>query len=271
VEWAEIERAKRKPTESLDAYDYYLRGMANFQWTREALSEALRLLYGAIALDPDFASAHGLVAFCYVWRKANAWMTDYLPETAEATRVARRAAELGRDDAVALSHAGQALAYIAGDLEGGDALIDRALALNPNLAAAWYSRGLVKSWLGEPDVAIEHLAHAMRLNPLDPMMFGMQFGVALAHLLAGRNDEASAWAQKALRTQPNFLPALRIFAVSTALAGRLEAAQNAIARVRQIDPTFCVSNLKDRVAVRRPNDLAKFTEGLRIAGLPEDL
>jgi TolB-like protein/tetratricopeptide (TPR) repeat protein len=268
VEWAEIERAKRKPTESLDAYDYYLRGMTNFQWTREDLNKALRLLYGAIALDPDFASAHGLAAFCYVWRKANAWTTG-LREKAEATRVARRAAELGRDDTVALNHAGQALAYIAGDLEGGDALIDRALALNPNLAAAWYSRGLVKSWLGESDVAIEHLAHAMRLNPLDPMMFGMQFGVGLAHLLAGRNDEASSWAQKALRAQPNFLPALRVLAASTALAGRLEAAQNAIARVRQIDPTFCISNLKDRVAVRRPNDLAKFADGLRKAGLPE--
>src|SRR5262249_50338913 len=76
LEQAEIERAKRKPTESMDAYDYYLRGMASFyQWTRECIDEALRLFYRAIELDPDFASAYGMAARCYVWRKVNNWMT----------------------------------------------------------------------------------------------------------------------------------------------------------------------------------------------------
>ncbi len=75
LEKAEIERAKRKPTESLDAYDYYLRGMANVHlWTKEANSEALRLFYKAIELDPDFASAYGMAAWCYAWRKWNGWM-----------------------------------------------------------------------------------------------------------------------------------------------------------------------------------------------------
>ena len=77
LEQAEIERAKRKPTESLDAYDYYLRGMASCSsMDQEANSEALRLFYKAIELDPDFASAYGMAAWCYVWRKWNGWMTD---------------------------------------------------------------------------------------------------------------------------------------------------------------------------------------------------
>src|SRR5262249_25508401 len=84
LEQAEIERAKRKPTESMDAYDYYLRGMAShYQRTRESIDEALRLLYRAIGLDPDFASAHGAAAWCYTVRKASGWMTDREQEIAE--------------------------------------------------------------------------------------------------------------------------------------------------------------------------------------------
>ncbi|MCI0429248.1 MAG: winged helix-turn-helix domain-containing protein, partial [Rhodospirillales bacterium] len=138
LERAEIERAKRKPTESLDAYDYYLRGMANLhQGTREAIDAALPLFHAAIQLDPAFASAYGMAAWCHFWRKVNGWMTDRSQEVAEGARLARRAVELGRDDAVALTRGGHALAHLVGDLDGGIAFLDRALLLNPNLAAAW--------------------------------------------------------------------------------------------------------------------------------------
>jgi TolB-like protein len=137
LEQAEIERAVHKPTGNLDAYDYYLRGMASmYRWTKDGYDEALPLFYNAIELDPDFASAHGLAAWCYFWRMANAWTIDRAEEIAEAVRLARRAAELGKDDAVALSFGGLVLGYFAGDAEAGTVLIDRALVLNPNLAAA---------------------------------------------------------------------------------------------------------------------------------------
>ena len=155
LEQAEIERAKHKPTESLDAYDYFLRGLASaHRVTREATDEALRLFARAIELDPDFASPHGVAAFCYVVRKMNGWMSNPVaPDVAEAARLAWRAAELGKDDAVALAFGGLALGYVAGDLEGAVALIDRSLALNPNLATAWYASGTVRAFRGgEPDV-----------------------------------------------------------------------------------------------------------------------
>jgi TolB-like protein len=112
LEQAEIDRAKRKPPENLDAYDYYLRGMASHyqSWSKEAISEALRLYYKAIELDPDFASAYGAAARCYVERRSNNWVTDRDKETAETARLARWAVELGRDDAIALSGGGFALA-----------------------------------------------------------------------------------------------------------------------------------------------------------------
>ena len=271
LEQAEIERAKRKPTESLDAYDYYLRGLASlYQWTRESNSEALRLLYKAIEFDPNFASAYGIAAWCYVWRKTQGWVIAGAQESAEAIRLARRAVQLGKDDAIALSAGGYALAHIAGDLDDGAAFIDRALVLNPNLAGAWLNSGWVKIWLGEPDVAIEHLARAMRLSPLDPILFRMQGATASAHFFAGRYDAATSWVEKALRENPNLQQALRVAAASHALAGRLEKAREAIDRMCLLDPDVRISNLKDRLPTfRRPEDLARYLEGLRKAGVPE--
>lgn len=133
------------------------------------VGEALRLFSKATELDPDFASAYGAAARCYVvWRMANGWMTDRVQEVAEATRLAARVVELGKDDAVALSFSGFALGYVVGEVGPGVELIDRALVLNPNLAAAWSASGALRIYRGDNDVAIEHLARALRLSPSIP-------------------------------------------------------------------------------------------------------
>src|SRR5262249_26552030 len=132
-----------------------------------------------------------------------------------------RAAELGRDDAVALSFGGIAQAYVGSDPEGGLVMIDRALTLNSNLAVAWSASGWTRTFLGETELAIEHVRHAMRLSPLDPLMFLMNHITALAHFVGGRCGEAALWAGKALREQPNFLATLRLAAASHALCGHL--------------------------------------------------
>ena len=270
LERAEIERAKRKPTERLDAYDYFLRGMASVhQWTSDANDGALRMFRKATELDPDFASAYGMAAWCYTWRWINRWTIDRVQETAEATRLARRAVDLGEDDAVALERGGYALAFVAHDLGGGAALIDRALSINPNLASGWHSSGWLRDFLGEPEVAIKHLEHGMRLSPLDPFVFRAYAGLACAHLLAGRYDESSLWAERALQRRPNLLVAIRESAASNALAGRLLEAQKAMAQLRQFDPELRISNLADWLPLRQPQDIARYEEGLRKAGLPE--
>jgi TolB-like protein/class 3 adenylate cyclase len=269
LEQAEIERAKRKPTESLNAYDYFLRARALFhQQTWEATNEALQLFYKAIELDPDFSSAYGMAARCYARRKINRWMAESVKETSEAARLAHRAVALGKEDAVALSSGGYALGYVVGKLEEGIAFIDRALALNPNLASAWYFSGWTRVYLGEAELAIEHFRHAMRLSPLDHRLFP-QHALALAHFLAGRYDEASSLAGKALRENPKYHPGLRVLAASNALAGRLEDAQKVMARLREIDPALRVSDLRSLLPLRLPGDAAKYAEGLRKAGLPE--
>jgi tetratricopeptide (TPR) repeat protein len=204
--------------------------------------------------------AWGMAARCYAWRKANGWMTDRAQETAEAERLARRAVDLGKDDAVALGRTGQALAYVVGDLENGRAFIARALDLNQNLAVTWLFSGWVQVYIGKPDTAIEHAACAMRLSPFDPMRGLMQAATAFGHFFAGRYDEAAWWARDALREQPNFFDALRV---------RLEEAATAMRRLREADPLHRISNLNDRIPLRRLEDRARLEDGLRKAGLPE--
>jgi TolB-like protein/tetratricopeptide (TPR) repeat protein len=270
LERAEIQRAKHKPTEKLDGYDYYLRGMASFhQGNQEGMTEALPLFYQAIERDPGFASAYAMAAACLFWSKFNGWITDRSQVMSEVARLAHRAIELGKDDAVALARGGHALANFVGDLDSGIALIDKALLLNPNLAAAWFLGGFVQIMRGEPDNAIERLAYAMRSSPLDSEMYRMQCGTALAHLCAGRFDEAGPWAEKSLRDLPSFLIAVCIIAASHAFAGRMDEAQRAIQNLRRLNPALRLSNLKDWLLFHRPEYLAILSDGLRLAGLPE--
>jgi tetratricopeptide (TPR) repeat protein len=243
--------------------------LAFSQPVQEGDNEALSLFYRAIELDPDFAVAYGRAAWIYINRKSNGWMANRALEIGEATRLARRAGELGDDDAAALCSGGFALAYVAVELDDGIAYLDRALVLNPNLAAAWWVSGWLRIFLGEPEDAIERLARAIRLSPLDPLIFRMHAGMAYAHFFAGRYDEASSWAEKSVRGRPTWLTAVRGAAASHALAGRLDEACKHMARMRELDPALCISNLKDLLPLRRVEDFANWATALRKAGLPE--
>ena len=270
MEQAEIERAKRKPTDRLDAYDCYLRAMTYFyKWTSESISEALRLFYRAIELDPNFASAYGLAAWCYVRRRLSGWMEDPQKEMPELERLARRAVELADDDPVALYSGGWALVQISSDAEAGAALLDRALVLNPNMTGAWNVGGWAKIYLGEPNKAIDYFRRAIRLNPLDPLIPRMHTGVAAAQFLAGQYIEAAASAENALRQHPNDQILLRMAAASHALAGQITDAQKALGRVRHLNPALRLSKIAELAPCRRPEDVAKYVEGMRKAGLPE--
>ena len=243
--------------------------MAAFhRFDRAANREALACFTRAFELDRDFAAALGMAARCYAQRKGFGWLTDHGSEGAEALRLARAAAHAGRDDAVALAAAGFAL-VLFGAMVDGEAFLDRALVLNPNLAWAWHIGGFAKALCGQPEAAVAQAAHAMRLSPQDPQYFAMQAVVALGHLLAGRDDEAHVSAQAALRELPNFLLAAGVAAASSALSGRNPDAADALARLRQIDPDRRLANLADWIPFRRPEDAARWAEGLRRAGLPE--
>lgn len=270
LELAEIERAKRKPTENLDAYDYYLRGLAQFHMaTRDGIDAALPLFYRAIDRDPDFAAAYGMAAWCFYWRKMNRWLTDRVADGAEAARLCQSAVTLNKNDAVALCRGGHAWPHFGGDLDTCVAHVDRALVLNPNSSTIWYLGGYQRISMGEHDSAITHFSRAMRLSPLDPEIFQMQTGIAMGHLYCRRFDDAVASLQRASRQMPNVLRVAAFMAASHALAGRMDEAREAMAHVRRLDPTLRVGVLQDWLLVRRPQDFELAAEGMRMAGLPE--
>jgi TolB-like protein len=209
---SEIERASRKPTESLDAWDLYLRALAlRYQYTEESMREAIALLQRVLAIDPSYAPAAALLGSCRLNQRAHGLGKISDAEVDEAVRLARRAIEAGGDDPGTLWTAAHKLSYFTGDHATAGNVVDRALALNPNSAHAWMVRGLVWNMQSQPDRAIEALEHAIRLSPLDPLgARAFTILTAAAHFHAGRYELAIEWADRTLAAQPDYRPAFAL-------------------------------------------------------------
>ncbi len=273
VEQGEIQRAKRKPTEALSAYDHYLRGLASvYLYTREGNEEASRLFHRAIEIDPEFATAFGLAAYCRVQQRTNGWFVDYQQLAAEASRLANRAIELGGDDAVALGNGGFALAYVVGKVEEGSAWIDRALALDPSNAAAWRFSGFTKLFLGHHDAAISCFTQAIRFSPFDQFVNVVYYGFAFAYFYVDRLEEASIWAEKGLHLQSEAsanYAAIFVNALIQAGLGRDAAAREARVVCMNLRPSLRISNVHQAFPFRRPEDIARTTDAMKKAGFPQ--
>jgi TolB-like protein len=267
---SEIKRAIRKPTESLDAYDLYLRAHAPFQkWTVEGSREAIGLLRRALAYDPSYAPAAGLFACCRVFQRANSAISD--EEVPEGVRFARQAIRAGREDPDASWMGGWGIFILAGERASGLSAIERALALNPNSALAWNASGWAQGFSNRPDLAIEALQRAMRLSPLDPRRWNFYGGLALAHLVAGRHEEATEWADRALHEQPRATAVLGFKAAACGHLGRVEEGGECVRRLLKLRPGFTVASAKKALGTFvSPEVLAIFLEGYRKAGLPEE-
>lgn len=270
LERAEIARARRKPTESLRAYDYYLRALfSTYKWNRESNGESLRMAKLAIAVDPAFALAYALAADIFGQKKAFVWTEDAAKERVESRQLAERALQLDQDDPLVLAHAAQVYTYLLEDPENGSAFAARAIALDPNLVLARLWAGWAQIYLGDHDAAIEQFSAAIRLSPIDPRLFLPQTGMACAHFLAGRHEEGLSWATRAIQRQPNFPVAQRMVMVNFAIAGRIAEARRACDAALQTDPTLRISGVISRIPFRRLEDIEKLGKAYRMAGVPE--
>ena len=274
IEQAEITRAVAKATDSLDAYDYFMRASACiYRWDRSDLEEAEVLLNKSIELDPKFAAAYAGATWCLAWRVVNFWTDDLATDATRCGRLARQAVDLAPDDANVLGIAGYSLAQVGGKFDEGIALINRAVSLNPNLARAWFVSAVVHIFLGKPETAIEHNERAMRLSPRDIVLHLMMHTMARACFYCGRLDEAIAWSTRAMRESPHTHEgSILHLAASYALTQRPEEATSALAKFLAIHPQARLSNLwqlSQFRAVQAPDLVAKLKEGLRLAGMPE--
>jgi TolB-like protein/Flp pilus assembly protein TadD len=268
---AELLRARAKPTERLDAYDHYLRALSHLlPRTAANYRSALRDLEAAMLLDPDFALAMALAAHCRYVRIIQGWAGDAEGDLAAMTRLAEAALDREPDDPGVLAHAGFVLGWADRGLAASLQLLRRALELDPNSAFAYYVDGWLRMHAGEPDIALERCAWALRLSPRDPLAAAAAMSTSgLALILAGRFDEAVDWGDRAVREAPDFAYPRRVHAAALALAGRLGEARAAGAALVAIEPGFTVDSFVTRIPLRATQANRLLFDGLRRAGLPE--
>ena len=270
IRQSEIERARRKPTESLDAYDLYLRALAQFnKLTAESYSEAIRLAEQALDIDSSFAPAAAFSGWAAMRQVSQGWTRPDEARLADITALARRAIQSGREHSEVLWMAGSVIAF-TGDAKTGASVVDRALSLNPNAAHAWMRKGFIHTYLNQPKPAFDAFERAMRLSPLDPLGYQSAWGIGLAALEDGQYEGAIEWLDRSLREQPTFLAALRGKVVACGLLGRSKEGHEALTRLLELHPGYTVASFTaygSRFMV--PEVVALFAEGLRKAGLPE--
>jgi TolB-like protein/cytochrome c-type biogenesis protein CcmH/NrfG len=270
VQLAEIARMKRKPATSLDAYDLLLRAQQlEYEFTRESFEAALRCLKQALVVDPNYAQAMALAAYCYAERSQQDWLTDRPGETAEGIRLAARAVELEKSDATVLWMAAYAARQLSMDGQLAKELAYRSLQLNPNSAMALAMTGWVEAILNEPAIALEHLHRAARLSPRDPRTWFIATGIGTAHSIAGNHHEAIIWLKRALSQNPRSTPARRILAASLASVGQIDQARETLQELLKGEPDLTISTLGARMRMLHQSVWNNYAAALRLAGLPE--
>ena len=181
----EIERATRKPTEHLDAYDLYLRALAQSQkFAENGMHEAIVLLERALAIDPFYAPAAAMIGRCRFFQSIQGWGSLSDAEIAEGVQLARQAIDVGKDDPETLCMAAFTLSIFAGEHATATTAVQRAFSLNPNSVHAWMTSGWNSAFLNRPDPAVDALQRAIRLSPLDPLGYLFAAGLAFAHAVA---------------------------------------------------------------------------------------
>jgi adenylate cyclase len=186
---AETARSANRPTTDLTAYDLYLRAYAMVWSSARQIPEALRLMERAIERDPRYGPALAWAAYCCYRLVLDGRSENPAADGMKGADFARRAVEAAGDDPGVLVHAAQALAYFGEDIGAMMALVDRALALNPNYARGWLVSGILRYWSGQPDIAIEHAEASLRLSPRARIGTSVH-AIGAAHFLCRRFDEA---------------------------------------------------------------------------------
>jgi adenylate cyclase len=252
-------------------HDLYLRALArSYRFTEQGFAEAVVVARQALSIDPSYAPAAALVGWCRTVQRVQGWGALSDQDVADAVRLARQALEPVRDDPDTMWRAAHPLFILAGEAAAGEAILDRALTLNPNAASAWMVSGWIHALRNEPGAAIKACERALRLSPLDPLQYMNACGFAMAHLVTGRFEQAIEWADRTLRDQPRVITAIRIKVVANAHLGLIVEARAELARMLALNPKFTIAAMRALLTpFSAPEFLELYISGLRLAGLPE--
>jgi TolB-like protein/class 3 adenylate cyclase len=267
LEQAEIERAKQKPTDRLDSYDFYLRGMALVNRMR-SLPEAREFFRKAFEQDPEYGAAYAMAAWTLMMQQSISGVPLSAEMRSEGIRLAHRASAVGSDDAFALARSGHVLTYLGHEYDRGASTVEQAVALNPNLAMAWHSRGWVSLMCGDGERSVESFDRMIRLSPLDPLRIGAWNGSAFALFYLRRYEEGCAVAMKSIQFVAN-AHTLGALIVNLAGAGREVEAREAVAQLVKLQPDFRASHVHEAFPVRSADERTRMASALREAGLPD--
>jgi tetratricopeptide (TPR) repeat protein len=262
LQLVEVERASRRPTSDLAAYDLYLRAYATMLSPARNTPAVLRLLDQAIERDPDFGPALAWAAICHGWIDivdSIAGCDDPEGNRRKGLQRGRRALQVAGDDPAILANAAFGLAYFGEDMGAMIALADRALALNPSFARGWHASGCIRLYAGQPDLAIEHVENSMRLSPRARVGWGLAV-IGIAHFAAGRFEEAIPKLLLAIQEDPNFAASYRYLAAAYAHSGRLGEAREVVTQLRAIIPSIGIDHM-----LRNPEQHELYLSGLRLA------
>jgi adenylate cyclase len=263
---AEIERVKRKRPDSLDAYDLVLRAIPHvYVAMPEEAAKALPLLEKALALEPSYAGAHGLLAWCHEILFVRAGLKE--ENRIAAIRHARAAITHGRDDATALALGAFGIGMVEHDRVTAIEAFERALALSPSSAFTLFLGCIVLAYAGEAERAIDWAERALRVSPIDRLSYAAQHIVAIAHFQRGRYEEAANDARRAVQSNPSFSVSHCLLAAALAKLGRTEDAKAAATHVLALQPSFSSSGTCTALGIV-PALAEPLAQAWREAGLP---
>jgi adenylate cyclase len=271
LESAERERARRKPPNNMDAWEWCQRGLWHlYHFSPEENTTAQDMFHRSIELDPGFAQPHAALAYSLFYDLLIGFVSDPGDRLTRAHEAAKTAVTL--DDKDSFSH--YALGRICTMLGEHDVAIealDVAVALNPNAALAHHGRGYVLTLIGRAEEALDEYDEALRLSPRDPLAFGMMTMRSVALTLLLRHEEAVEWARRSQRQPAAAQVGWPHAHEATALAhlGSLDEARAALARALAVNPAFSVSFIDAVLPFSNPADRDHYIDGLRKAGLPE--
>jgi tetratricopeptide (TPR) repeat protein len=263
---AEIARVKRKRPDSLDAYDLVLRALPHVYLVMpEEATKALPLLEKALALEADYADAHGFLAWCHEILFVRAGLKE--KNRAAAVRHARAAVTYGRDNATALALGAFVIAMVEHDRVAAFQALDQALALSPSSSFTLFLGSVALAYAGEAERAIEWGKRSLRISPFDRLSYLAHQALTIAYFMRGGYEDAATAGRLAVQSSPGFSVSHSLLAAPLAMLGRREEARAAAMRVLELQPSFSAGAFC--AALQLPAALGKrLTEAWHDAGLP---